>query len=180
MSRNFQFHSFSGLCMNEPSIGGGGGFKLKMKPKFKDRLLSHLLARASHDLSRNYLQVVRERGFTARQWRLLGCLWDEKSLTLTELSQVIFCSQSTTTRLVDRLLELGFLEKRVDAIDRRKFYVSLTDKGRRIVGDLVDFAEATEREIIQTLGADRVARIMRDLREITKRFGNGVDRDHAD
>ncbi len=150
-----------------------------MRPKFRDRLLSHLLARASHDLSRKYLQAVRERGYTARQWRLLGCLWDEKSLTLTELSQVIFCSQSTTTRLVDRLLELGLLEKRVDDVDRRKFYVSLSEKGRQSIEDLVDFAEATEREIIKTLGPNRVARIMRDLIEITKRFGNGVDRDDA-
>ncbi len=151
-----------------------------MRVKFRDRLLSHLLARASHDISRNYLQVVRERGFTARQWRLLGCLWDEKSLTLTELSQVIFCSQSTTTRLVDRLLELGLLQKQVDAIDRRKFHVSLTEKGREFISDLVDFAEATEREIIQILGADRAAQIMRDLREIIGRFGNGVDQDHED
>jgi len=151
-----------------------------MRAKFRDRLLSHLLARASHDLSRNYLQAVRERGFTARQWRLLGCLWDEKSLTLTELSQVIFCSQSTTTRLVDRLLELGLLEKRVDAVDRRKFHVSLTEKGRESIGDLVNMAEATEHEIIQILGADRAARIMRDLLEITRRFGNGIDQDHAE
>jgi DNA-binding MarR family transcriptional regulator len=151
-----------------------------MEPKFRNRLLSHLLARASHDLSRKYLQVVRERGFTARQWRLLGCLWDEKSLTLTELSQVIFCGQSTTTRLVDRLHELGLLEKRVDAIDRRKFYVSLTKKGRESISDLVEFADATEREIIQTLGANRVTRIMRDMLEITKRFGNAADQDHED
>lgn len=148
-----------------------------MKAKFRDRLLSHLLARASHDLSRNYLKVVGEQGFTARQWRLLGSLWDEKSLTLTGLAQVIFCSQSTTTRLVDRLLELGLLDKQVDAIDRRKFHVSLTEKGRNAISPLVAMAETTEREIIRTLGADRAARIMRDMVEIIRTFGAGLDRE---
>ncbi len=148
-----------------------------MTEKFRDRLLPHLLARASHDISRDYLEAVRERGFTARQWRLMGCLWDEEGLTLTALSRVIFCSQSTTTRLVERLLELGLLDKRIDAVDRRKFHVSLSDKGRDGIRDLVELAETTERKTIEILGPERAARIKNQLTEIIRRFGDGREAD---
>jgi len=148
-----------------------------MTEKFRDRLLAHLLARASHDISRDYLRAVNERGFTARQWRLLGCLWDEDSLTLSELAQVIFCSQSTTTRLVDRLLELGLLKKRMDTDDRRKFHVSLSRKGRDAIAPLVAVAEAAETRIVETLGAERADRLKAHLEDIIGRFGatNGGD-----
>jgi DNA-binding MarR family transcriptional regulator len=144
-----------------------------MTEKFRDRLLAHLLARASHDISRDYLRAVHEQGFTARQWRLLGCLWDEESLTLSELAQVIFCSQSTTTRLVDRLLELGLLKKRMDADDRRKFHVSLSKKGRDSLEPLVALAEAAERRILATLGDERAMGLKAHLEEIIARFGAG-------
>ncbi len=146
-----------------------------MAEKFRDRLLPHLLARASHDISRDYLDAVRERGFTARQWRLMGCLWDEDSLTLGELSRVTFCSQSTTTRLVERLSELGLLDKRMDGADRRKFHVSLSAKGRAGISDLVGLAESAEMRTIEILGAEHAAEIKEHLKKIILRFADGED-----
>jgi DNA-binding MarR family transcriptional regulator len=131
-----------------------------------------MLARASHDISRDYLHEIRARGFTARQWRLLGSLWDEKSLTLTELALVIFCSQSTTTRLVDKLVELGLIERRMDTEDRRKFHVSLTAFGRDRVRGLVALAEDIELKTLDMLGAERATRLKKDLAECIARFGS--------
>ncbi len=134
--------------------------------KFRDRLLPHLLARASHSLSEKFMAEVRDRGFTARQWRVMGSLWDEESLTLTELSDVVFCEQSTTTRLVERLVELNLLGKRPEESDRRKSHIFLTDEGRRQIGDLVKLSEQYEKDIAELFGVDRIDEMKRQLHEM--------------
>jgi DNA-binding MarR family transcriptional regulator len=137
-----------------------------MSEKFRDRLLSQLLARTSYQLSKAFLLAVARRGFTARQWRLLGTLWDEKSLSLTELADAILCSQSTTTRLVERLIELGLIDKQVDAADRRRFQVFITSKGRREIKDLIELALKVEDETTKRLGIRRVIALKAELRSV--------------
>ena|GEM_PF-1736632 len=137
--------------------------------KFRDRLLPHLLARASHSLSEKFMAEVRKRGFTARQWRVMGSLWDEDSMTLTELSDIVFCEQSTTTRLVDRLVELSLLGKRPEKSDRRKSHIFLTDEGRRQIGDLVLLSEKIEKETAELFGVERVEQMKRQLHEMIDR-----------
>ena len=137
-----------------------------MSDKFRDRLLSQLLARTSHQLSKEFLLAVARQGFTARQWRLLGTLWDEESLTLTELADAILCSQSTTTKLVERLVELGLIDKQGDLADRRRFHVFITDKGRREIKPLIELALKIEAQTTRLLGLRRVSALKTELRSI--------------
>ena len=137
-----------------------------MALKYTDRLFVHLLNQAGHAVSANFVQVLRERGFTVRQWRLLGSLWDEESLTLTELAEATFCGHSTVTRLIERLQKQGLVTRVPDLIDRRKAYVSLTPSAREQVGDLVILSEMMEKEVIDLVGPKLVAKMMLELRQM--------------
>lgn len=87
---------------------------------------------------------MRERGFTVRQWRVLGSLWDEESMALTELAEAVYCGHSTITRVIERLQELELIVRCFDEIDRRRAHVSLTIVGRRRIADLVELSESME------------------------------------
>lgn len=139
-----------------------------MSEKFRNRLLSQLFAQASHETSDEFLALARMHGFTARQWRLLGSLWDEESLTLKELSEIILCKQSTTTRLVERSHELGLVAKRGDAEDGRKTHVSLTAAGRERVRPLIEAAAANEDRIDALLGPGRVAALREEVEALVR------------
>jgi DNA-binding MarR family transcriptional regulator len=52
-------------------------------------------------------------------------------LTMTELADQALVSRASTTRLVDRLVERGWVERRHDDQDRRRVMVQLTERGRR-------------------------------------------------
>lgn len=135
-----------------------------MPLKYSDRLFVHLLNQAGHAVSSEFVQVLRERGFTVRQWRLLGSLWDEESLTLTELAVATFCGHSTVTRLIERLQTRGFVTRCPDMIDRRKVHIALTPGARDQIGDLVILSEVMEKEIINLVGPKLVAKMMIVLR----------------
>ncbi len=140
---------------------------------FRERLLGYLLLRASYTVSAGFSEALKRHGLSVRQWRVLGSLWDAESLTLGELAEAILCEQSSTTRLVDRLIAAGLVEKRVAAQDRRKVHVRLTEKGRKESTELVDMALAVEREVADTYGHDNTEALRTELQALIERFVSG-------
>ncbi len=141
-----------------------------MPQPFREQLLSYLLARASQAVSEGLFATLKRRGMSVREWRVLGSLWDADSLTLGELAEAILCEQSSTTRLVDRLVAAGLVEKRVASDDRRKVHVGLTEKGRAETAELVDQALAVEDEVADTYGGDNARALRAELLALIERF----------
>jgi len=54
-----------------------------------------------------------------------------RPMTMTELSDRLLISRASGTRVVDRLIERGWLDRWHDDRDRRRVLVELTDEGRR-------------------------------------------------
>ena len=52
-------------------------------------------------------------------------------LTMSELADQALISRASTTRLVDRLVERGWVDRWHDDHDRRRVMVKLTEQGRR-------------------------------------------------
>lgn len=144
-----------------------------MPLKYTERMFVHLLNQAGHAVSADFVRVLRERGFTVRQWRVLGSLWDEQSLTLTDLAEVTYCGHSTVTRLIERLYDQGLVTRRPDEIDRRKAHVSLTPKAREQLDDLVKISEDMERSVIDTIGPKLVEKMKVELRQMIAKM-NGA------
>jgi MarR family transcriptional regulator, organic hydroperoxide resistance regulator len=140
-----------------------------MSPPFRKQLLAYLLAWASHVVNKDFMEVLKRRGITMRQWRILGTLWDEENLTVNELAAFIMCAQPTTTRLVERLVVAGLIGKRTGSDDRRKVYAYLTDQGRTMVSDLVTLAAAADREFAEAYGLDNAEALKVELRVLIDR-----------
>lgn len=137
-----------------------------MPLRYIDRMFVHLLNQAGHEVSSDFVRILGERGLTVRQWRVLGALWDVESLTLTELTELTLCGNSTITRLIERLTEQGMVTRRQDRIDRRKTLVSLTSAARGEVSHLVKLSEELELAAIETIGPDIVETMMTELRRM--------------
>lgn len=137
-----------------------------MPLRYIDRMFVHLLNQAGHEVSSDFVRILGERGLTVRQWRVLGALWDVESLTLTELTELTLCGNSTITRLIERLTEQGMVTRRQDRIDRRKTLVSLTSAAKGEVAHLVKLSETLELAAIKTIGPDIVETMMAELRRM--------------
>jgi MarR family transcriptional regulator, transcriptional regulator for hemolysin len=91
------------------------------------------LADNSRQLRRLFDERVRSLGLTAAQARLLLSLErnpDENQVFHAEQLEI---EPITLTRIVDRLEEAGWVERRSDPGDRRARILHLTDKSRGIV-----------------------------------------------
>ena len=86
------------------------------------------LSQSVHRLARR-LRKHAQLQLTASQMSALTTVERHGELRLGELGRLEQIGKSTLTRLVSKLADAGYLERRVDPSDGRGFLVTLTDHG---------------------------------------------------
>ncbi|MEX0347624.1 MAG: MarR family winged helix-turn-helix transcriptional regulator [Rhizobiaceae bacterium] len=77
----------------------------------------------------NMNTALRPHGLKVADWRILSCLDSIRSLTVSDLAELTVVERSVASRLVDRMIERGFLRKEASAADRRYSEITLTEAG---------------------------------------------------
>ncbi len=73
-------------------------------------------------------------------------------------------SASTVSRVVDRLVQQGWVERRADAHDRRRLLLQLTDAGARMAREMAARRRARHAEVLGRLNADQRRQVVDGLR----------------
>lgn len=98
-------------------------------------LIRYLVLAAQREGSRRLTRELRAISLTPSQSEVLRILGDHGPLSLTGLGELLVCESGTNpSRLVDRLVGAGLVERVVAADDRRQVTLSLTDAGRETEG----------------------------------------------
>ncbi|HAM25819.1 MAG TPA: MarR family transcriptional regulator [Microbacteriaceae bacterium] len=110
-------------------------------------LVRYLVLAAQREGNRRLTQNLRSLGLTPSQSEVLRILHDHEPLTLTGLGELLVCESGTNpSRLVDRLVAAGLVERTTATDDRRQVTLTLTEDGRE--------AEVGVRLVEQRLYAD--------------------------
>jgi MarR family transcriptional regulator, organic hydroperoxide resistance regulator len=87
---------------------------------------------AQRELERRQNESMRPLGLTAAQADALVVIGQAGPLSLNELGNLLIAEAGHPSRLVDRLVETGFVERCPAASDRRRVELTLTARGRRL------------------------------------------------
>lgn len=109
------------------------------------RIISSMKQHARHTGTDDIHNVLRELG--ASQVPVLYKLMKGKQLT-TELSRTFNVTTPTMTRIIDGLVEKGYVERHPHPEDRRCIYLQLTESGKEI-GEAAQ--EAGRRMLVEYL-----------------------------
>jgi DNA-binding MarR family transcriptional regulator len=77
-------------------------------------------------------EVMRPLGLTGAQADALNVLRHAGPISLKDLGELLIAEGGHPSRLVDRLVDAGLVERRPAEDDRRRIVVSLTAEGRRL------------------------------------------------
>ena len=122
---------------------------------FTETYLPYLLARASHSVSSSFHASLKGWDLSVPEWRVLACLHDRKSATVTDLARLSLMEQSRLTHLIGRMQARGLVERQRSKTNRRSVEVTLSPDGATLARDLVAQAKAHERLAIHDrLGAE--------------------------
>jgi DNA-binding MarR family transcriptional regulator len=103
--------------------------------------LAHLVKDATRALVRALQMRLAEHAVSFGHWTFLRILWEGDRLTQRELSEQAGVMEPTTFSALKAMERLGYIRRRKFAGDRKRVYVLLTPKGRRLRDRLVPLAE---------------------------------------
>lgn len=84
----------------------------------------------------------------------------------TQLIAEMDVSKQAVSKLVDTLVNGGFVDRKPNDADRRRTDLLLTAKGRRAAKVISDAGRATEKALIAELGAERFAELVQMLAQL--------------
>jgi len=134
--------------------------------------LRYLLLAAQREGNRRLLGELRPLGLTPSQAEVLRVLGDHAPLTLTGLGELLVCESGTNpSRLVDRLVSAGLVDRSPGAVDRREVHLVLTDRGSGLERDVAAIEERMYSDL-DAAGADKG--ILRLLESLVEGMPSGI------
>ncbi len=126
-----------------------------------DDRLAHLIRDAGRSLGQSLTPLLAAHDIPFGHWSFLRVLWDRDGLTQKELSDAAGVTEPTTFAAVKALMEKGYVTRRHNPGNKRKFYVYLTPEGIALRDVLVPLAEEVNRVAVRGIPPENV-RIMRE------------------
>ena len=116
------------------SIFTSGSSALENSQEIPELLLKNQLCfplySASKEVVRRYTPLLKPFNLTYTQYIAMMALWENKSLDVKALGELLFLDSGTLTPLLKKLEEKGLVLRQKTNKDGRQLIVSLTQKGK--------------------------------------------------
>jgi DNA-binding MarR family transcriptional regulator len=138
-------------------------------PKTPAALPDHMgywLRKLSNAVSSAFAARLAAHDVSVPQWVVLRILFDHDALPLKEIVTRVEVDQGSLSRMVDRLIARGWVQRATDASDRRAVAISLTADGRRLVPRLAAEADRNEAAFFSGLSSSERERFLRTVHKL--------------
>jgi DNA-binding MarR family transcriptional regulator len=132
-----------------------------------------------HDVSRMrrtlFDDVMRSRGVTRSQWSVLATLSrvGADGMMQVDISRHMDVGKVTIGGLIDRLEAAGYVERRLDAEDRRARRVFITDQGFEVIAEMQKVGSKLNKSILagvspehQRITEETLAQVKANIRDM--------------
>ena len=127
-----------------------------MASTFKHRNLPHLLLRARETFMARFRPILRERGITEQQWRVLRTLNDTGDMEPNQLADACLILSPSLTRMLAAMEQSEMIVRTKSSVDQRRQVISLTPKSRQFLADVEPQVDAEYARIEAQLGRARL------------------------
>jgi DNA-binding MarR family transcriptional regulator len=105
----------------------------------KEDLIGYLVNKSAKGISTLFDKLMEKEKQPIRieQWRLLFVLQEKDFIYQKEITECINRDKTYVTRMVESMVDLGFIERSVDLKDKRNFKVNITPKGIEYINHLL-------------------------------------------
>ncbi|GAA0934447.1 winged helix DNA-binding protein [Kribbella koreensis] len=136
--------------------------------------LRYLILAIQREGNRLLAAELRPLGVTPSQAEVLRVLRDHGPLTLSALGGLLVCETGNSpSRLVDRLVAQGLVQRDTDPDDRRYLALSLTAEGKALSKRIVAAEDKLHHAIDQLVTGQPVAETITTLRALAGAFPAG-------
>lgn len=119
---------------------------------------------------------MEELGLTHHQLKILGFLYGNPELdTVSALSSELYISKGSLSLMLSKLQAAGFVQKKAarGGDDGRKVYVSLTEKGKAAVKEIMNLLIDNAAVVFDRMDEERRILIYTKVKELMELFNVG-------
>jgi MarR family transcriptional regulator, transcriptional regulator for hemolysin len=128
-----------------------------------------------HRLMRAYADKEAARyGITRAQWAVLAKVERHEGLKQTELAEQMEMQPITLTRLIDKLCDNGWIERRGDENDRRVNRLHLRKAARPLLGKLAGLRSELTATALEGINPADAHRLLAQLEAIKENVRNAI------
>ena len=139
---------------------------------------------ALHDVARmlrTYAdQRAREHGTTRAQWSVLSRLQRCQGASQSELAELLDLAPITLTRLIDKLCDHGWIERRGDETDRRVNRLYLRKAARPLLGKLGGLRSELTATALEGINPADAHRLLAQFEAIKENVRNAIQNSPAE
>ena len=125
-----------------------------------EKFLPYRLARLSSTVSTRVAKAYdKEFGLSIPEWRVIAVLGRFPGLSAVEVAEQTFLDKVAVSRAVTKLIRNGRIDRQFADADRRRSILNLSEKGREVHDGVAKLALQFERELLEGIDDDDVARL---------------------
>jgi DNA-binding MarR family transcriptional regulator len=117
------------------------------------KLIMTTLAEAEGDLKLLHFEIMR-------------VLKLEGTMHPSRIGEKLLIAKAQMTHLIDKLVEVGFVTREMDSIDRRTFNLTITEKGRRVLDEADNLVINAVSDVMTSLSEKELESLSYTLRAL--------------
>ena len=129
------------------------------------------LLRRAHQISAAlFLDETAGLRLTTTQYGAMVVLRARGSLDQVGIATLVGIDRSTTALVVSKLEEAGYIERRDDAVDKRRKIITLSQAGHDVLDQVADPAERARKRVLSAFSSKDAARFLALLEQFVGAF----------
>lgn len=111
---------------------------------------------------------VRKGGYdiTIDQWLILKSVAENPDITQNDISKIVFKDSASITRIIQLLVNAGYLKREIHAADRRRVNLTLTESGKKITIDVNEIAKQNRAAALKDVDQQSIEEMKALLQKI--------------
>lgn len=127
----------------------------------------YLLAKLNTQIRDLMRFALRPHGLKLVEWRVLQCLHQHPpGHTVADLAELAVIERTATSRLIDKMVGRGLVQKQTLEDDRRFTRITITPEGRAIYLNADTAAQRARLRLFEGISDDEVAELLRMLHRL--------------
>lgn len=139
-----------------------------MMVKATDSSFAYLMQDVTRHMRTHFDRRATRFGLTRAQWRALKTIWRNEGLSQADLADRLDMEPIPVGRVIDRLQNAGYVERRADPADRRRWRLHLTPKAEAVIAEMEVIASGLRDEVLQGVKRadfDTLLRVLAQLKQ---------------
>ena len=120
---------------------------------------------------RQYFQnQLKQHGFdiTLDQWLILKTVSEYPDISQNDIAEKVFKDKASVTRIIELLVQNGFISRAIHPKNRRMFQLTISEKGLKTIEDLDKLVQVFRKNALDSIGIDTLENTQNVMKKIVK------------